>query len=171
MFELGKTSLAGTLTNLISAWIHPSSVWYKFNLPRLRAHSIWMGRWFGTKSHPPISMLPTRLSCVPVFRFNFKKSCKIEFFWSGKVVTYALFRHKSQLKWNFSALPSLLCKLHKIVNFVFGWVRNIAKIKIVPLCSIGYSIIHLFRLFVICLQSSLSLSYLFKLLEQRLFLS
>ena len=164
-------SLAGTLTNLISAWIHPSSVWYKFNLPRLRAHSIWMGRWFGTKSHPPISMLPTKLSCVPVFRFNFKKSCKIEFFWSGKVVTYALFRHKSQLKWNFSALPSLLCKLHKIVNFVFGWVRNIAKIKIVPLCSIGYSIIHLFRLFVICLQSSLSLSYLFKTLEQRLFLS
>ena len=93
------------------------------------------------------------------------------FFCSRRVVTHALFRHKSQLKWNFSALPSLLCKLHKIVNFVFGWVRNIAKIKIVPLCSIGYSIIHLFRLFVICLQSSLSLSYLFKLLEQRLFLS
>ena len=38
----------GRLTNLISAlivvWIHPSSMWYQFNLLRLRAHSIWMGR-------------------------------------------------------------------------------------------------------------------------------
>ena len=42
-----------------------------------------------------------------------------------------------------------------------AWVRNVAKIRIVPLCSIGYSTIHLFRLFVICLQSSLSLSYSF----------
>ena len=61
------------------------------------------------------------------------------------------------------------CDLH-------AWVRNV---RIVPLCSIGYSTIHLFGLFVICLQSSPSLSYSFpgaqrqvekfKLLEERFY--
>ena len=165
-------------------------MWYQFNLLRLQAHSIWMGRSFCSLDEIPASTNFNPLTnkiCSSVFRFTkkndgfylqeargvsfqhnlktFLKSSSST--WSAWNQIIAVISHKHSLSHKlFWVDKSLSCHHLPLMQIsessdycdLHAWVRNV---RIVPLCSIGYSTIHLFGLFVICLQSSPSLSYSF----------